>query len=198
MIPAKFKEKSSFIMRWLMNDFNLTAEDAAAILGNIGHESAGFTKLQEIKPTVEGSRGGYGWPQWTGPRRRAYESYCARNNFDPASDKANYGYMFVELKGAHANAITKLKAAKTLYDKVVAFELQYEGAGVKHYPSRLEYANTALSNFKSFNSLKPQPPEPQPTLEPVKPIDTVPTIKPQSAWSRFWQSLATRLSGQKK
>lgn len=35
-------------------------------------ERGGFTLLQEQKPTVAGSKGSFGWYQWTGPRRRAY------------------------------------------------------------------------------------------------------------------------------
>ena len=74
-----------------LRDFPITPR-TAAILGNLGHESAGLTILQEIKPTVAGSKGGYGWAQWTGPRRRAYEAYCARIGKNPASDEANYAY----------------------------------------------------------------------------------------------------------
>jgi len=67
-----FMQKAPGIMRKLMRDFpKLQVDDAAATLGNLGHECAGFTKLQEIAPTMKGSRGGYDWPMWTGPRRRA-------------------------------------------------------------------------------------------------------------------------------
>ena len=55
-------------MARLMADFDCTAEDAAAVFGNAGHESAGLEKLQEIRPTVPGSRGGWGWFQWTGDK----------------------------------------------------------------------------------------------------------------------------------
>lgn len=62
---------------------------AAAIIGNAGHESGGFKDLQEKKPLVKGSRGGYGIMQWTGPRRREYEDYCDRNNLDPSDMESN-------------------------------------------------------------------------------------------------------------
>lgn len=81
-----------------MQDFSVDLDAAAAAFGNFGHQSAGFTAMQEIKPTVAGSKGGYGWPMWTGPRRRAYEAYCRKHGLDPASDTANYAYIFVELK----------------------------------------------------------------------------------------------------
>ena len=141
MTPTEtFRAKVPGIAAKLMGDFPIGALDAAAVLGNLGHECNGFTTLQEIAPTVKGSRGGYGWPQWTGPRRRAYEAYCERNRLDPASDEANYAWMFLELKGTEAGAIAKLKAAKSLEDKVRAFERAFLRAGVPHYASRLNWA----------------------------------------------------------
>lgn len=141
-----FRAKAAGIMAQLMGDFPISAEDAAAIVGNLGHECAGFTLLQETKPVVAGSRGGYGWAQWTGPRRRAYEAYCARTGKDPASDEANYAYLWIELKGiegSEGKAIEKTRAAKGLDAKVEAFELAFLRAGVKHYPSRKKYARIA-------------------------------------------------------
>lgn len=135
-------------MRRLMADFDLDVEDAAAILGNLGHESAGFTELQEEKPTVKGSRGGYGWAQWTGPRRKAYERFCKENDLDPASDEANYGYLKYELEGPESAAIDRVKRAEDLRDKVIQFELGFERAGVKHYNSRVKYAVQAMAAFK--------------------------------------------------
>jgi hypothetical protein len=96
---SPFEAKAPGIMRQLMADFGLSVDDAAAILGNIGHECAGFTLLQEQRPTVKGSRGGWGWCQWTGPRRTAAERYWSRHGYDPSSDTANYKWLFLELKG---------------------------------------------------------------------------------------------------
>lgn len=52
-----FRAKAPAIMAQLIRDFRITPVDAAAILGNLGHESAGLTILQEIKPTAPGSKG---------------------------------------------------------------------------------------------------------------------------------------------
>jgi hypothetical protein len=84
-----FRQKAPMIMRRIIADFDLDALSAAAVLGNIGHECGGFRIMQETKPVVPGSRGGFGWCQWTGKRRLAMEAYCARNALDPVSDKAN-------------------------------------------------------------------------------------------------------------
>lgn len=170
-----FRAKAPAIMAQLLRDFPITPEDAAAILGNLGHESAGLTILQEIKPTVAGSKGGYGWPQWTGPRRRAYEAYCTRTGKDPASDEANYAYLFIELKGIEGSekaAIGKLVAAKGLDAKVEAFEKAFLRAGVKHYPSRKQWAKIALDAWRAKSGTGI--PIPEPTLPPAAPIPAPP------------------------
>lgn len=153
-----FRSKSSGIVAKLLGDFPIHNDDGFAIVGNLGHECAGFTKLQEIKPTVKGSRGGYGWPQWTGPRRRAYEAYCKRNHLDPASDEANYAYLFVELKGSEARAIPATLKVTGLRSKAVAFEGAFLRAGVKHYDLRLTWARIAEAEWQNSG----QAPAPMP------------------------------------
>jgi hypothetical protein len=140
-----FRAKAPGIMRLLIGDFGLTDVQAAGILGNLGHESNGLTTFQELNP--RGGRGGWGWGQWTGPRRLAFEAYCARNHLDPKSDKANYGWLFSELKGSEKRAIDALKGAHTLTEAVRAFERAYERAGVENYASRVTWAQRALDAF---------------------------------------------------
>lgn len=151
-----FRSKSSDLIAKLMGDFPIAAEDGFAVSGNGGCESNGFSILQEIKPVVPGSRGGWGWFQWTGPRRRAFEAYCKRNNLDPAGDQANYAWLFLELKGSEAKAIPALLKATGLDTKTKAFELAFLRAGVKNYPSRLRWARIALDQWNS-NGRAPAP-----------------------------------------
>lgn len=144
-----FRQKAPGIMNLLMADFGLDVESAAAILGNLGHESGGFRFLQEKQPMIAGSAGGYGWAQWTGPRRREYEAYCQRNGFDPASDTANYKFLFVELTGSERGAIPAVKNAVGIEAKVRAFEASFERAGIKSYESRNEWAERAIDAYRS-------------------------------------------------
>lgn len=153
-----FVEKAPTFMGLLMKDFGFSVEDAAAIMGNAGHESGGLTLFQEIKPTS--GRGGWGWFQWTGPRRDAFEAYCKRNDLDPKSDKANYGWLWNELKGSESRAVGATKAAVGLRGKVIAFEKAFERAGVKHYDSRLTWAERALDAYQAAGNV-PEPVEPQ-------------------------------------
>jgi hypothetical protein len=138
-----FKRKAPTIMVRLQHDFDLTPTQAAGLLGNLGHESNGLTAFQEVNP-IGGGRGGFGWAQWTGPRRVAFESYCNRHDLDPKSDEANYGWLFLELKGTEKAAITALKKTSTLIGAVRAFEAAFERAGVKAYGSRETWARRAL------------------------------------------------------
>lgn len=163
-------------MAKLLRDFpELEAIDAAAIFGNAGHESVGLTDDQEDKPTVAGSRGGLNWMQWTGPRRRAFEAYCVRAKLDPNSDLAAYKYLYVELKGLEGSEKGAIKAvlmAQGLEAKVKAFEKAYLRAGVKHYDSRLEWANRALKAWEaSPKMLQPDPfgEDPKPAMPKPKP-----------------------------
>lgn len=177
---AHFRATAPAYMRRLVADFPmLDLQDAAAIFGNLGHESLGFTKLQEMKPTVKGSKGGWGWAQWTGPRRRAFEAYCARTGKDAASDEANYAYLFVELKGiegTESGAVAKVAAAVGLEAKVQAFEKAYLRAGVKHYDSRLNWARIAVDALRATEPAPIPRPKPIPA-EPMHPAPEPPKAK---------------------
>jgi hypothetical protein len=140
---SKFTELAPRVMAQLMQQFGLSVEDAAAIMGNAGHESGGLVLMQELRPTVLGSRGGLGWFQWTGPRRRAFETWAAKQGFSPASDEANIGFLFYELHSSEARALDALRAAQGLDAKVKAFENAYERSSVKAYIKRTKWAYQA-------------------------------------------------------
>ena len=140
-----FNEKSGSIVKRLMGDFGLSVIQAAGIVGNLGHESGGFKQMQEKGP-IRG-RGGFGWAQWTGPRRKAFEAWASQNNLDIKSDDANYGYLKKELQSSEKASITAVKNATTLEDAVKLFESKFERAGVKHYESRNKYAKIALDSY---------------------------------------------------
>lgn len=144
---GSFNQKAPGIMKQLMSDFGLNEIQAAAILGNLGHESGGFKYAQELNP--RSGRGGYGWAQWTGSRRKAFESWASQNGLNINSDAANYGFLKHELQTTHKNAISALKQTNSLDAGVQAFERVFERAGVKHYESRNKYANSALESYKA-------------------------------------------------
>lgn len=165
----------------LMKDFDIGLYDAVAIVGNAGHESGGFKQLQELKPLVAGSKGGYGIMQWTGPRRREYEAYCSRNKLDPADMDTNYKFLFVELKGPEGRVLEKMKYATTLDDKVEVFSKTFLRPGIPHMDSRKVWAKRALSAYNDTE----------------KPVESVPAPKTVDD-TPWWLKLLLRLLGVKK
>jgi len=138
------------MMRELIKTFPEFGElDAAAILGQTGQESAGFTQWQELSPTVKGSRGGLGGWQWTGPRRRAFEAFCKRKGYSVTSYEGNLGFLIAELKGPERASRQAVVGSSTLTNKVKAFEVAFERSGVKGYKKRIQYAQRALRNYRA-------------------------------------------------
>lgn len=181
--PIKtFTLKAPWIMAKLREDFAPLSEmHAGAVLGNLGHECRGFTALQEERPLIPGSRGGTGWPMWTASRRVKYEAYCARNDLDPRSDKANYAFLFLELRGPYKRALAELRKTETLDEAVRAFERIYEGAHPKHkhYGSRLTWAQRAIAAYRKAAEaglVAPHNPNPPPATRKEEHMETVKNV----------------------
>ena len=159
-----FEEKAPAIMRELIRALNIDTEDAAAILGNLGHESDGFRVHQEYGHT--GASGGIGWAQWTGARRLDYERWAAGRGLDVRSDEANLRFLIHELTNtSERRVIPQLKAAYGLYNKTKIFCDVFERPGIKAYDNRLRYAERALAAYT------PATPVPVPTTPPTIPTD---------------------------
>lgn len=155
----KFDHWTPIFMQRLMADFDLEMEDAAAVFGNAGHESAGYETLQEISPVA--GRGGWGIMQWTADRRREFEAYCDRHGYDKSDMDVNYKWLFVELRTtAEGKALDALKSAKGLEAKTKAFCDAFLRPGVKAYASRYKWAQRAVEAWNA--SLVPTVPETPP------------------------------------
>lgn len=166
-----FNKWAPIFMVNLQKDFNIDVEDSAAIIGNGGHESNGFKSLQEVKPLIPGSKGGYGIMQWTGPRRREYEAYCKRNNLDPAAMETNYKFLFVELKGPEGRVLQKMKAVKGLKAKTKVFSETFLRPGIPHMDSRYIWAERAL---KAYDVAPTEPVQSVPEPKPTEPTSSSP------------------------
>lgn len=146
-VSASFADRGHWLIEHLMPEFGLLDFQAAGIPGNFGGESH-LKAVQEISPLA--GAGGFGWAQWTGPRRRAFEAFCAANGLDPHFDEGNYRFMLSELKVDYANSIAGLKRAKTVEEAVFSFGETYErpyGTTATYLPgnaARLAYAKEAL------------------------------------------------------
>jgi hypothetical protein len=130
-------------------DLRMTPEQAAGVMGNLWHESGGFKQMQEIKP-VSG-RGGFGWAQWTGPRRRQFEEFVKANNLDPASDDANFQFLKQELLTSERPAFETLKRSGSLDQATTNFMGQpgdmsgFERPGVPALGARRRNARQILA-----------------------------------------------------
>jgi N-acetylmuramoyl-L-alanine amidase len=179
-ITDKFKVMAPVIMGRLMSDARikppLSEEDAAAILGNIGTETGGFSLRQEAgKPNKDST--GFGWCQWTGmdegERRLLFETWCDENGFDNVVDdpdgapeddynSACYGYLVHELVHTwEKRAIVEdgggtisgvyyppLCKCTTLDAKAESFCKLFERPGTPHMDWRLEMAHEALRLYR--------------------------------------------------
>lgn len=144
-----FDDNAPWFMDQLIKEFKLDVLDSAAIVGNGGHESGGFKSLQEIKPVVPGSRGGYGIMQWTGPRRRAYEAFCAKYEYDPSSMEANWEFLKYELsETSEKKALVEIRKHKTLDSKTESFMKTFLRPGIPHLQSRKDWALRALHAYE--------------------------------------------------
>jgi hypothetical protein len=155
-----WEERGGEYVRRLVRDADLTAERAAGLVGNLGYESGEFKKLQEIKPLVPGSAGGFGVAQWTGPRRRAFEKWCTENALFPHSDEANYGFLLHELRGDYKTFAARLRQTRSIEDACRLTHKDYEtpsdvfDGSYRSGPARLKYAQRALAGAQSA---KPTP-----------------------------------------
>jgi hypothetical protein len=159
-----FAENARIIMAGLQQKFGLTQNQSAGLVGNLGFESGGLKQMQERRPAIPGSRGGWGWAQWTGPRRDAFEAYAKEHSLDPSSFQANYGYLMHELENTAVGkrTIAALKRAGTLAESVWAGGQTFESpkgtteSNLPGFGSRLKYGQQALgagTNLGTDNSV---------------------------------------------
>ena len=145
-----FEERGGWLAWRLLEVFDLHRFQGCGIVGNLGYESGGLKTLQEIEPAVPGSRGGYGWAQWTGPRRRAFEAWAAAHVLEPSSDEANYGFLIYELRRDFDKMLDRLRETTTIEQAVFLVGRDYEAPGgttdthLPGFTDRLSYARRAL------------------------------------------------------
>lgn len=183
-----WEQRGGWVVRRLMADLHLLDYQAAGIVGNLGFESIGFRTMQEIAP-VAGGRGGWGWAQWTGPRRVDFERWAIEEHLPPASDEANYGYLLAELRGDYRSTVAALLKTRTPGEAVFSVGQTYERPGgttpdhLPGYSSRLEYAKRALAGARSTPAIV--------TADPVGPAigDTAAQLDPVELCRRMQRAL---------
>lgn len=134
------------LMSQLMHDYQLTPAQAAGVVGSLAHESGNFTQMQELQPVA--GRGGLGYAQWTGPRRRSFEAWMAQRGLDASKPAANYGYLRHELDTtSEGRVLNAVRNATTASQSTQAFTNGFLRPGVVAMGARLNYANAYLNAY---------------------------------------------------
>lgn len=179
-MASAFDNTSVRMMKDLILDLGLTPEQAAGIVGNGGAES-GLKAIQEKSPSS--GRGGYGYFQWTGPRRTAFEKWAKAQGFALDSYAANYGFLLHELKTTEKDALRRLRLTTTAKAAAETFEDAYERAGVKAWATRVKMAERALALYNA---------SPPPPLDEVVTLATL--ARDLAALSKTVADLAVQLA----
>lgn len=169
-VSGSVTEKGVAISKKIMSDTGATKQAAAAISGNMAHESAGFIPgIREggpfgknSKPWAQGTvRKGYGWAQWTNsaPGDR-YDKFIASYGGDYSkipSNSDNYKFLMSELMSGNGGFIRKgtgtsgswgeFKQKTDVANATVDFRKTWERAGVAHDGPRIKYAKSFLAKM---------------------------------------------------
>lgn len=79
---------------------------------NFQDESGLNPGINEQNPTVEGSSGGFGLAQWTGPRRRQLEAFAQQSGKPVSDPDLQMDFLVSELQGSERGAAAKILAAQ--------------------------------------------------------------------------------------
>lgn len=140
------------LMKDIMSELGVSKEVAAGIVGSGHYESGGFSTLQEIDPLVKGSKGGFGYMQWTGPRRVEFEAYAKARGLSPDSYEANKDFFIHEIKNTEeGKVLAALKDAKTPTEASYIFSETYlrPKPETANYAKRGAYAEAYYQNNPS-------------------------------------------------
>lgn len=118
---------------------------------NFADESGFDSGINELNPVVEGSRGGFGLYQLTGPRRRAYESYASAKGVDVADPDAQLDFLVRELETTERGAAKRILGTKSSGEAGAAI--------VNHFlrPAKTHRENRASKYLGSSDRAKPEP-----------------------------------------
>lgn len=138
---------------------------AQGIAGNFAVESGFDPGINEIAPLVEGSRGGFGLAQWTGPRRVQYENFASERGSRLDDIDAQLDFLTWELGNTEKSAGAKLAKATNAEEAARIFSDSFLRPGIPHLDRRIAAARGFSQNPMSAspapaNALQaPQAPE---------------------------------------
>ncbi|AUQ64435.1 phage tail tip lysozyme [Phaeobacter inhibens] len=114
---------------------------ARGFIANFQVESGLNPGINEIAPIVPGSRGGWGLPQWTGPRRKQFEAYAGERGAKADDLDAQLDFLMHELATTEKSAAKSIFAAQTPEQATRAISEKFLRPGIPHLDRRLAALN---------------------------------------------------------
>lgn len=137
-------------------DRGLQPHIADAFILNFQDESGLNPGINEAKPLVPGSRGGYGLYQLTGPRRREYEAFAAQRGVPLDSADAQLDFLMNELQGSEAGAAKSILSAPDTATAAQAIVNNFLRPAPEHRQSRsARYAKAPNTATEAIQSIAP-------------------------------------------
>lgn len=138
---------------------------AVGMTANMIAESGLNPGINEIAPIVPGSRGGYGLNQWTGPRRRQYETFAGERGAPLDDLNTQLDFTVWELQNTEKNAWGALSGADTAEEAAALYSDKFLRPGIPHMDRRLSEARRLagmdMDNPQVPNALAGAPATPQ-------------------------------------
>ena len=124
----------------LQEDFDLPESSAAAIVGNLAHESGNFRMLHEIKGTC------YGYSQWCGSRKTAFRAF-SKSRGGQQTYEANYGFLKHELATEYQQMLNRLRQTENVDKaaKIFMKEFLRPRASTANLKRRVRFAKQYLN-----------------------------------------------------
>lgn len=110
---------------------------AQAFAGNGMVESRLDPSINEVNPTVKGSRGGFGLMQWTGPRRRQLETFAASRGVDVSDPEMQMDFLAWELGNTEKGAADAIYQAQTPDEAARLVSERFLRPGIPHLDARI-------------------------------------------------------------
>jgi hypothetical protein len=132
----------------------LTTKQISAIVGNLDHESQGFTQFYEQGVKV----GGEGDAQWTAERRNDFIAFTEENDLNPKSYEASRDFLIYELKNNRVHGFENWDdfdsfndPTKSVSELTHLFERRYFVAGKPMTSKRQKLANSYYKDYSLKN-----------------------------------------------
>jgi hypothetical protein len=109
---------------------------ARGFVMNFRDESGLNPDINEAEPLVEGSRGGFGLYQLTGPRRKDYEAMADERGVPYGDTDAQLDWLMIEYNGSESSAAERINATETPGGAAAAIVQYFLRPSPEHVTSR--------------------------------------------------------------